>query len=326
MTLYIVHRLLQSLFVVFAMTVLVFVGVYLIGNPVDVLVGTEADQEDFERMVRILGLDKPLWQQFLIYLGNLLRGDLGNSFAYSEPALKLVLQRMPATFELVFVAMVLAIGMAIPLGMYTGLRPNAMTARAIMGFSIVGVSIPNFWQGLVLILVLAVTLKILPSGGRGEVTTVLGITSSLWTLDGWSHALMPAVNLSLFQCTLMIRLIRANVREIVLLDYIKFAHAKGLATRRIVFVHILKNTLVVLITVVGMQIGSLIAYSVVTETVFAWPGMGKLIIDSVYILDRPVIVAYLIVIVFIFITINLIVDILYSVIDPRIRLNVARGA
>ena len=323
MTLYIVRRLLQSMLVILIMLVLVFVGVYVIGNPVDVLVSTEADQEEFERMVRILGLDQPLWKQILIYVTNLVQGDFGRSFAFSEPALKLVVQRMPATVELVFVAMVMALATGIPLGMYTGLRPDTATARFIMGTSIIGVSIPNFWQGLMLIFVLAVTWGLFPSGGRGDLDTVLGIRSSLWTLDGWSHVLLPAVNLALFQCTLVIRLVRANVREIVLLDYIKFARAKGLAWRRIVFVHILKNTLVVLITVIGLQLGGLIAYSVVTETVFAWPGMGKLIIDSVYILDRPVIVAYLIVIVMLFITINLIVDILYSVIDPRIR--TARG-
>ena len=319
MTLYIVRRLLQSVLVVLIMLVLVFVGVYLIGNPVDVLVSTEADQEEFDRMVRILGLDQPLWKQIVIYVSNLAQGDFGRSFAFSEPALKLVVQRMPATLELVFVAMVMAMVTGIPLGMYTGLHPDTALARFIMGTSIIGVSIPNFWQGLMLIFVLAVTWGLLPSGGRGGLGTAFGITSSLWTLDGWSHVLLPAVNLALFQCALIIRLVRANVREIVLLDYIKFARAKGLAWRRIVFVHILKNTLVVLITVVGLQLGGLIAYSVVTETVFAWPGMGKLIIDSVYILDRPVIVAYLIVIVMLFITINLIVDVLYSVIDPRIR-------
>jgi peptide/nickel transport system permease protein len=319
-TVYIIRRLLQSVVVVAVLSALVFVGVYVIGNPVDVLVSTEADQEEFDRMVRILGLDLPLWKQFLIYLGNLVQGDLGRSFAFGEPALKLVFQRMPATLELVFVAMVMALAVAIPLGMYAGLNPHTKTARTIMGASIIGVSIPNFWQGLMLIFVLAVSLTWLPSGGRGDVDTVLGITSSLWTLDGWSHVLMPAINLALFQCTLVIRLMRANVREITLLDYIKFARAKGLSRGRIVYVHIFKNTMVVLITVVGLQLGGLIAYSVVTETVFAWPGMGKLIIDSVYILDRPVIVAYLIVIVLLFITVNLIVDILYSVVDPRIRL------
>ena len=319
MTLYIVRRLLQSVLVIVIMLVLVFVGVYVIGNPVDVMVSTEADQEEFERMVRLLGLDQPLWKQILVYISNLVQGDLGRSFAFSEPALKLVVQRMPATLELVFVAMVMALATGIPLGMYTGLHPDTVPARLIMGTSIIGVSIPNFWQGLMLIFVLAVSWGLFPSGGRGELDTVFGITSSLWTADGWRHVLLPAVNLALFQCTLIIRLVRANVREIVLLDYIRFARAKGLAWRRIVFVHILKNTLVVLITVIGLQLGGLIAYSVVTETVFAWPGMGKLIIDSVYILDRPVIVAYLIVIVMLFITINLIVDILYSVIDPRIR-------
>ena len=319
MTLYIARRLLQSVLVILIMLVLVFIGVYVIGNPVDVMVSTEADQEEFERMVRILGLDQPLWKQILIYVSNLVQGDFGRSFAFSEPALKLVVQRMPATLELVCAAMTMALVTGIPLGMYTGLHPDTVLARFIMGTSIIGVSIPNFWQGLMLIFVLAVTWGLFPSGGRGELDTVFGITSSLWTADGWRHVLLPAVNLALFQCTLIIRLVRANVREIVLLDYIRFARAKGLAWRRILFVHILKNTLVVLITVIGLQLGGLIAYSVVTETVFAWPGMGKLIIDSVYILDRPVIVAYLIVIVMLFITINLIVDILYSVIDPRIR-------
>jgi len=320
MTRYIIHRLLQSLAVVAVIAALVFVGVYVIGNPVDVLVSTEADQEEFDRMVRLLGLDLPLWKQFLIYLGNLVQGDFGQSFAFSEPALKLVLQRMPATLELVFSAMVMALVIAIPLGMYAGLNPRTKITRFIMGTSIIGVSIPNFWQGLMLIFILAVSMSMLPAGGRGEVDTVLGITSSLWTLDGWSHVFMPAVNLALFQCTLVIRLVNANVREISLLDYIKFARAKGLSRGRVVYVHIFKNMLVVLITVVGLQLGGLIAYSIVTETVFAWPGMGKLIVDSIYILDRPVIIAYLIVIALLFITINLIVDILYSLVDPRIRL------
>ena len=325
MTLYIVRRLLQSVLVILIMLVLVFIGVYVIGNPVDVMVSTEADQEEFERLVRLLGLDQPLWKQILVYISKLAQGDLGRSFAFSEPALKLGVQRMSATLELVFVAMTMALAAGIPLGMYTGLHPNTVPARFIMGTSIIGASIPNFWQGLMLIFVLAVSWGLLPSGGRGELDTVFGVTSSLWTLDGWRHVLLPAVNLGLFQCTLIIRLVRANVCEIALLDYIKFARAKGLAWRRIVFVDILKNTLVILITVIGLQLGGLIAYSVVTETVFAWPGMGKLIIDSVYILDRPVIVAYLIVIVMLFITINLIVDILYSVIDPRIRTGRSEG-
>ena len=310
----------QSALVVVTLVGLVFIGVYIIGNPVDVLIDQDAEKVDFERMVAMLGLDRPLWEQFAVYLGNLATGEMGRSFAYGEPALELVLERIPATLELVFVAMLISLVLAVPLGMWAGLHPRKVSSRSIMGVSIVGVSIPNFWQGLMLILIFAVLLDWLPSGGRGDVVTVLGVESSLWTLDGWGHLLMPATNLALFNMTLVIRLLRANVREIVLLDYVKFARAKGLAAKRIVFVHIFKNTLVVLITVLGLEIGSLIAYSVVTETVFAWPGMGKLIIDSIYILDRPVIVAYLIVVVMMFITINLLVDITYSIIDPRIRL------
>jgi peptide/nickel transport system permease protein len=321
MTIYILRRVLQSMGVIFIVTALVFLGIYVIGNPVDVLVSTEADQEQFDRMVKLLGLDRPLWEQFFIYLSKLVQGDLGRSFAFSEPALGLVLQRMPATIELVCVAMTLALILGIPLGMYAGLNPERRRSKIIMAASIVGVSIPNFWQGLMLIFILAVSLAWLPSGGRGDVITQFGITTSLWTLDGWAHVITPAINLALFQCTLVIRLVRANVREIAMLDYIKFAHAKGLARKRIIYVHILKNTLVILITVVGLQFGGLIAYSVVTETIFSWPGMGKLIIDSVYILDRPVILAYLVVVVVLFVTINLIIDLLYSVVDPRIRLD-----
>ena len=251
---------------------------------------------------------------------------MGRSFAYGEPALDLVIERIPATLELVFVAVLMSLLIAIPLGMWAGLYPDNNSSRTIMGVSIIGVSIPNFWQGLLLILIFAVLLGWMPSGGRGEVTTVFGIKSSLWTADGWSHLLLPATNLALFNMTLVIRLLRANVREIALLDYIKFARAKGLRRSRIVFVHIFKNTLVVLITVLGLEIGSLIAYSVITETIFSWPGMGKLIIDSIYILDRPVIVAYLIVVVMLFITINLVVDITYSIIDPRIRVGGMRSS
>ncbi|MBT6274194.1 MAG: ABC transporter permease [Chromatiales bacterium] len=326
MTEFIIRRLLQSSLVVLVMISLVFVGVYVIGNPVDVLIDQDAEKVDFERMVAMLGLDRPLWEQFLVYVGNLLTGEMGRSFAYGEPALRLVVERIPATLELVTVAVMLSLVVAVPLGMWAGLYPERKSTRAVMGMSIVGVSIPNFWQGLMLILLFAVLLDWLPSGGRGDVATVFGIESSLWTLDGWAHLILPATNLALFNMTLVIRLLRASVREIVLLDYIKFAHAKGLRRARIICVHVFKNTLVVLITVLGLEVGSLIAYSVITETIFSWPGMGKLIIDSIYILDRPVIVAYLIVVVMMFILINLIVDIAYSLIDPRIRLGSAGGA
>lgn len=320
MSTFIIRRLMQSALVVFVMVALVFIGIYVIGNPVDVLIDQDAEKVDFERMVAMLGLDRPLWEQFAVYIGNLLTGEMGRSFAYGEPALKLVVERIPATLELVFVAMLISLTLAIPLGIWSGLHPRKPSSRTIMGVSIVGVSIPNFWQGLMLILIFAVFLDWFPSGGRGEVQTIFGIESSLWTADGWSHLILPATNLALFNLTLVIRILRASVREIVLLDYIKFAHAKGLSAARIICVHIFKNTLVVLVTVLGLEIGSLIAYSVITETIFSWPGMGKLIIDSIYILDRPVIIAYLIVVVMMFIVINLLVDITYSIIDPRIRL------
>ena len=325
MSVYIIRRALQSIAVMLVMATLVFIGVYMIGDPAQLLVSADADQADIDRMRRILGLDQPLWHQFLTFLVNLSQGDLGWSFAYGEPALGLVFQRMPATLELVSVAMVMALSVGIPLGLYAGLHPERPMARLLMGTSIVGISIPSFWQALVLIFLLAVSLQVLPAGGRAEAVTVFGITSSLWTLDGWSHVFLPALNLALSQCTLIIRLVRTNVCEIALLDYIRFAWAKGLPRRRIVYVHILRNTLVVLVTVIGLQLGSLIAYSVITETIFAWPGMGKLIIDSITRLDRPVTVAYLMVVVFIFITINLLVDILYTVIDPRIRLRGSGG-
>ena len=325
MSVYIIRRALQSIAVMLVMATLVFIGVYMIGDPAQLLVSADADQADIDRMRRILGLDQPLWRQFLTFLVNLSQGDLGWSFAYGEPALGLVFQRMPATLELVSVAMVMALSVGIPLGLYAGLHPERPMARLLMGTSIVGISIPSYWHALVLIFLLAVSLQVLPAGGRAEAVTVFGITSSLWTLDGWSHVFLPALNLALSQCTLIIRLVRTNVCEIALLDYIRFAWAKGLPRRRIVYVHILRNTLVVLVTVIGLQLGSLIAYSVITETIFAWPGMGKLIIDSITRLDRPVTVAYLMVVVFIFITINLLVDILYTVIDPRIRLRGSGG-
>jgi peptide/nickel transport system permease protein len=320
MTVYIVRRLLQALLVVLAMSVIVFVGVFAIGNPVEILISPDADQIERERAIAALGLDLPLWEQYLIFLGKAVRGDLGNSFVFNEPALKLILARMPATLELAFAAMLLAILIGLPLGLYAGLRPNAPLSKAIMAGSILGFSLPTFWVGLMLIMVFAVELGWLPSTGRGATATFLGVGWSFLTLDGLAHMAMPALNLALFKISLVIRLTRAGVRETMLMDYVKFARAKGLSPARVTFVHIFKNILIPVVTVVGLELGSTIAFSVVTESVFAWPGMGKLIIDSINVLDRPVIVAYLMIIVLMFITINLIVDITYSLLDPRVRL------
>ena len=325
MTVYLLRRLVQAAGVVLAMSVIVFVGVYAIGDPVEILISPDADQFERERAIRAFGLDQPLWQQYLTFLGRALQGDLGRSFVFNEPALKLILQRMPATLELAVGATVVALLIGVPLGLYAGLKPDSPISKGIMASSILGFSLPTFWVGLMLILVFAVQLGWLPSTGRGETAELLGLRWSFLTADGLAHMVMPAVNLSLFKISLVIRLTRAGVRETMPMDFVKFARAKGLSPRRVVAVHVLKNIMIPVVTVVGLEFGGTIAFSVVTESILAWPGMGKLIIDSINVLDRPVIVAYLMVIVLMFIVINLAVDLTYSALDPRVRLE-AKGA
>ena len=320
MSVFIIRRLMQSSMVIVAMSLIVFFGINVIGNPVDILINPEFDQEELERAIKALGLDLPLWQQYLVFVRNALQGDFGKSFVFGQSALKLIIQRVPATLELAFCALIMSIIFGIPLGLFAGLKPDSPVSKTIMGGSILGFSLPTFWVGIMMIMVFAVMLGVLPSTGRGQTVTVMGLEVSFLTWDGLKHLLMPAINLSLLKLSLVIRLTRAGTREVVLQDYVKFARAKGLSTRRVILVHVLKNILIPVVTVVGLELGNLIAFSVVTETVFAWPGMGKLIIDSILMLDRPIIVAYLIIIVFMFVTINLVVDILYSVLDPRVRL------
>jgi len=302
------------------MSLLVFVGVYAIGNPVDILISPEATPLEYDAAVRALGLDRPMLEQYWIFLTNALQGDLGNSFVFNEPSLKLILQRMPATLELAFGAMFIAVLMGIPLGMVAGIKHKTWLGRSIMSGSILGFSLPTFWVGLMLIMLFAVILGWLPASGRGETVLLLGVPVSFLTLDGLSHIILPAINLGLFKLSLTIRLTRAGTQENMQLDYVKFARAKGLSSTRIIGVHVLKNILIPVITVLGLELGNVIAFAVVTETVFAWPGMGKLIIDSIGVLDRPVIVAYLLITVTMFIIINFIVDVLYSFLDPRVRL------
>jgi len=321
MTVFIVRRLLQSLWVIAAMSIIVFLGVFAIGNPVDILIHPEADQIVREQAIKALGLDKPLWKQYFLFVGNALRGDLGLSFVTGEPVMTTILRRMPATLELAFMAVCIAVFIGIPLGMWSGLRPVSTSGRVITGASIAGFSLPSFWQGMMLVLIFSITLRWLPSTGRGEVAAFLGIKSSLFTLDGLYHIILPSINLAVFKTSIMIRLARTGVLEIKNLDFIKFAEAKGLRNRRIVGLHILKNIMVPIVTVLGMELGGVIAFAVITESIFAWPGMGKLIIDSIYVLDRPMIVGYLMIMTMMFITINLVVDILYSMIDPRVRLS-----
>jgi peptide/nickel transport system permease protein len=320
MTTWIFRRLIQAIFVVLAMTVIVFIGVHVIGDPIEMLISPDADQAERARAVAALGLDKPLWQQYVYFLWGALHFDLGRSFVFNEPALQLIAQRMPATMELAVTAVLMSVGLGIPLGLYAGLRPDSLSGRGIMAGSILGFSLPTFWVGLMLIMVFAVQLGWLPSTGRGETRALFGIQWSFLTRDGLAHMVMPAFNLALGNIALVLRLTRAGVRENLSMDYVKFARAKGLSPVRVVFVHVLKNILIPIVTVVGLEFGSVIAFAVVTESVFAWPGMGKLIIDSINVLDRPVIVAYLMMIVFLFIFINLAVDLLYTVLDPRVRL------
>ena len=320
MTTWMLRRLIQAAFVMLVMTVIVFIGVNVIGDPVEILISPEADQAERARAVAALGLDKPLWEQYWRFLSGALQGDLGRSFVFNEPALKLIAQRMPATLELALTAVLLSVILGIPLGLYAGLRPNSIGGKAIMGASILGFSLPTFWVGLMLIMVFAVQLGWLPSTGRGPTREMFGVQWSFLTWDGLRHMAMPALNLALGNIALVLRLTRAGVRENLPMDYVKFARAKGISPNRVVFVHVLKNILIPIVTVVGLEIGGLIAFAVVTESVFAWPGMGKLIIDSINVLDRPVIVAYLMMIVLLFVVINLIVDLLYTVLDPRVRL------
>mgnify|MGYP001592695625 CR=1 FL=1 len=320
MSVFIIRRLLQAIVVVLVMSLIVFVGINVVGDPVHILVSDEMTQLEIEAFVRQLGLDRPLHEQYFAFLSNALQGNLGNSFVHAEPALKLILQRMPATLELALVALLIAVLFGIPLGVYAGLRPETPFSRTIMAGSILGFSLPTFWVGLMLIMVFAVMLGWLPSTGRGSTASLAGIQVSFLTADGLRHLLLPAFNLALFKLSLVTRLACAGAREASLQDYVKFARAKGIAPQRVVLVHILKNILIPVVTVLGLEFGGLIAFSVVTETVFAWPGMGKLLIDSIQNLDRPVVVAYLIITVLMFVVINLLVDLLYSVLDPRVRL------
>lgn len=317
---FLIRRSLQSIAVLLAMSLVVFAGVYVIGDPVLVMISPEATQADIAATRAALGLDQPLGVQYGRFIGGALSGNLGRSYAYSEPAIRLIIERMPATMELAVVAMGIAIVVGIPLGLWAGLKPDSIAGRTIMTGSILGFSLPTFWVGLMLIMLFSVSLDWLPASGRGATVQVFGVQWSVLTADGWKHLLLPAFNLALFKLALIIRLVRAGAREALLTDYVRFARAKGLSNARVVGVHVLKNILIPIVTVVGLEFGSVIAFSIVTESIFAWPGMGKLIIDSIGVLDRPVIVAYLLVVVTVFIVVNLLVDVAYSMLDPRVRL------
>src|SRR5882724_7522369 len=316
---FIVQRVLQALLVVFVISALVCIGVYAVGNPIDVLISPDATQDIREATIRTYGLDRPLYQQYLTFIGGMLNGDFGRSFVFGLPVLQLILSRLPATLELALAAVLGATLIGVPLGIYAGMRPHSILAKSIMAISVIGFSVPTFWIGLLLILGFSVYFRWLPAGGRGDTVEVFGVAWSFLTLDGLRHLLLPALNLSLFKFAMMVRLARAGTREIMLTETIKFARAMGLSERTILLRHVLKLISIPIVTVFGLEFGSTLAFAVVTETIFSWPGVGKLIIDSITSLDRPVMVAYLILVALLFVMINLIVDLIYALLDPRLR-------
>lgn len=319
MAAFILQRIAQAMIVMIVMSILVFVGVYAIGNPIDVLLAPDATQEIRTQTIARYGLDRPLYEQYGQFVWRVLHGDLGRSFVFNMPVTNLIFQRLPATLELTLAAVLGATLIGVPLGLYAGYRPNSRSARLIMALSVIGFSVPTFWIGLVLILTFAVTLGWLPAGGRGETASLFGIEWSFLTGNGLKHLFLPALNLSLFKLALMIRLARAGTREIMLTDTIRFARATGQSEATIIRRHVLRLIAIPLVTVFGLELGSTLAFAVVTETIFSWPGVGKLIIDSIASLDRPVMVAYLVLVSLLFIAINFTVDLCYVALDPRMQ-------
>ena len=292
-----------------------------VGDPVLFMLGQDATADDVARLRGELGLDQPFLMQFAHFVFNALQGDFGISLRQGTPVSELIVERFPATFELALVAALLALLVGIPMGVYAALRRGTWLSQIFMTVSLLGVSLPTFLIGILLILVFAVQLGWFPSFGRGEVTDLGGWTTGLLTLKGWHHLTLPAITLAIFQLTLIMRLVRAEMLEVLRTDYIKFARARGLTDRAVHFGHALKNTLVPVMTITGLQLGGLIAFAIITETVFQWPGMGLLFIQAVTFADIPVMAAYLCLIALIFVVINLVVDLLYFVVDPRLRID-----
>ena len=317
---FVIKRCIQSVVVLFVMSLIVFSMINLVGDPVDMLVNPESLPEEIDRVRRDFGLDQSVQVQYWKFLTGAVSGDLGNSFIFGRPALALIAERFPATLELATCALILAVSVGLPLGIYAGLNPDGWGARIVMGGSVLGISIPTFWLGLMMIIIFSVLLGWLPVSGRGKTANFLGIESSIFTVDGLRHLVLPAINLALFKISMVIRLTRAGVEEVMALDFIKFARARGLSSPRIIRSHLLPNILIPIVTVVAIEFGTLIAFATVTESVFAWPGIGKLVIDAIVNLDRPIVVAYLLFVVTLFLFLNLIVDIIYAAIDPRVRL------
>ena len=317
---FLVKRLAQLVLVMVVVSIIVFVVTSVMANPVFLMVRENASPEEIAAVSAYLGLDKPLYVQYWIFVKNALQGNFGQSYMYHLPALMLIAERLPATLDIVAVAMILSIAVGIPLGVLSGAYPKSRFSKSVMALSIAGISMPSFWTGMVMIYFFGLVVGVLPVSGRGEVGVLFGIRTSLATADGWAHLILPSITLAMGNVATIIRLTRAGMQENMRQDYVKFARAKGVPTRRVLFGHALKNTLIPVVTVFGLQLGNLIAFTTITETIFAWPGIGKLLVDAVTSADRPIIAAYILFVAVMFVFINFIVDLLYIFIDPRIDL------
>lgn len=322
---FILRRLIQAVIVMVSVAFIAFLLFQYVGDPVVFLLGQDATPEQIKGLRADLGLDKPFMVQFWHFLANAAQGEFGLSLRQGAKVSRLIAERFPATLELALVAAVIALSVGIPMGVYAALRRGTFLSQVFMTLSLLGVSLPTFLIGILMILIFAVGLGWFPSFGRGDVVSIGWWSSGLLTAKGWHHIILPAVTLAIFQLTLIMRLVRAEMLEVLRTDYIKFARARGLSDRAIHFGHALRNTLVPVITIIGLQLGTLIAFSIITETVFQWPGMGLLFIQAVTFADIPVMAAYLCLIALIFVVINLIVDMLYFVVDPRLRVDRAGG-
>ena len=316
---FVVRRIVQAIIVMLAVAFIAFMLFQYVGDPVTNILGQDATPEQRQQLRADLGIDQPFPVQFARFVGNAVQGEFGLSLRQGRKVSSLIAERLPATLELSLTAAALALLLGIPMGVYAALRRGSVWSQAMMTLSLLGVSLPTFLIGILLILLFAVTLKWLPSFGRGEVVNLGSWTTGFLTVDGWQHLILPSITLAVFQLTLIMRLVRAEMLEVLRADYIKFARARGLSDRSVYFGHALKNTLVPVITITGLQLGSLIAFAIITETVFQWPGMGLLFIQAVTFADIPVMAAYLCLIALIFVVINLVVDLLYFVVDPRLR-------
>ena len=322
---FVLRRLFQALIVMLTVAFIAFMLFQFVGDPVTNLMGQDATVEQREQLRRDLGLDQPFVLQFGHFIGNAVQGEFGISLRQGRKVSSLLIERFPATVELALVSAVIGLLLGIPLGVYAALRRGKVMSQVVMTGSLLGVSLPNFLIGILLILLFAVILKWLPSFGRGDVVAIGGFTTGLLTVDGWKHLVLPSLTLALFPMALVLRLVRAEMLEVLRTDYIKFARARGLPDQMVYFGHALKNTLVPVITIAGLQLGGIIAFAIVTETVFQWPGMGLLFIQAVQFADIPVMAAYLCLIALVFVTINLVVDLLYFVVDPRLRVERSAG-